>query len=393
MRRATTRASMRVRLCVIGAALSIVAGVVVTTPLVADAGSARRPAPPSFPDGYFGISAGADLTNESAALFDKEIHLMKVAGAEWVRADISWSLVEHNRPNEGNWLLVDRLVNMVNAQGMKLEAIVGQVPLWAYRSPPPVSDCAVASDFDVFAYANFASEVAQRYGSARVPVIELQNAPNLPGPHSDWHTANACAYSRLMQASYSAIKAVDPNITVLTGGLGAQNNKRGGISGDTFFAEMYQAGVQGAFDAVSWHPYSYPCFPSQSCDKSRPWYRTARVRQLMVDHGDADKLIWSTEFGAPTNGVANDGHVDENNQAAMMVNAMQTWKTFSFAGPFFVFEFRDTGGPTQFKDNWFGLTSTDMNQRKLAYYTYKYEATGKSKVAIPDNVLVGEPHA
>jgi polysaccharide biosynthesis protein PslG len=393
MRRATTRHSVRARLCLIGALVSIVAGVVVTNPVVADAGDARPAVAPSFPPGYFGISAGADLTNESAALFDQELHLMKVAGAEWVRADIPWSVVEHNRPNEGNWLLVDRLVSMVQSEGMKLEAIIGQVPLWAYRSPPPVSDCAVAPDFDVFAFANFTAEVAQRYGSARVPVIELQNAPNLPGPHSDWRTANACAYTRLMQASYTAIKAVDPSITVLTGGLGAQNNKRGGISGDAFLASMYQFGVHGAFDAVSWHPYSYPCFPSQSCAKNRPWNRTAAVRQLMVDNGDGDKLIWATEFGAPTNGVARDGHVDENNQAAMMVDALQTWKTFSFAGPFFVFEFRDTGGSTQHKDNWFGLTSSDMKQRKLSYYTYKYEATGKSKVTIPDNVLAGVPHA
>ena len=155
---------------------------------------------------------------------------------------------------------------------------------------------------------------------------------------------------------------------------------------------MYQYGAQGSFDAVSWHPYSYPCFPSQSCDKSRPWYRTAVVRQLMVDNGDSDKLIWATEFGAPTNGTAHDGHVDENNQAAMMVDAFKHWMTFPFAGPFFVFEFRDTGGSTLHKDNWFGLASSDLSRRKLSYYTYKYEATGKkSKVTIPDNVLEGVP--
>jgi len=390
-RRSRPRPSARLRLCAIGASLALAAGVVVATPVSAGAGGARAAKKPVFPPGYFGISAGADLTNETPALFDNEVNLIKGAGADWVRADIPWGLVEHDRPNEGNWLLVDRLVNMVQAEGMKLDAIIGAPPLWAYRSPPPVQDCPVAPDFDVFAYANFASEVAQRYGSARVQAIELENAPNLPGPHADWHTANACAYTRLMQAAYPAIKAVDPNITVLTGGLGAQNNSRGGISGDSFFASMYQYGVQGSFDAVSWHPYSYPCFPSQSCNLGRPWYRTPVVRQLMVDNGDGSKLIWATEFGAPTNGVPKDGHVDENNQAAMMVNALQTWQTYSFAGPLFVFEFRDTGGSTQHKDNWFGLASTDLSYRKLSYYTYKYEATGHTQVTIPPNVLAGEP--
>jgi hypothetical protein len=247
------------------------------------------------------------------------------------------------------------------------------------------------AEFDVAAYAHFAAEVAQRYGSARVQVIELENAPNLPGPHSDWHTANACAYTRLMQASYPAIKAVDPNITVLTGGLGAQNNKRGGVAGETFLESMYQYGAAGSFDAVSWHPYSYPCFPSQTCKKGRPWYRTDHVRQLMVDNGDSAKLIWSTEFGSPTQGSPNDGHVDENNQAAMMVDALKSWMELPYAGPFFVFELRDTGGSKKHKDNWFGLISHDGSKRKLSYYTYQYEAKGHTSVTIPANVLAGVP--
>jgi hypothetical protein len=379
---------------VVAAVLAIAAGALATRPLTADARDthgASAAQKPVFPPDYFGVSTGADLTNESAGLFDGEMNIMKTAGVEWVRADIPWGLVEHDRPNEGNWLLVDRIVNMVQAEGMKLDAIIGAPPRWAYAAPPPVDDCPTGPDFDVFSYANFAAEVAQRYGSSRVQVIELENAPNLPGPHSDWHSANACAYTRLMQASYPAIKAVDPNITVLTGGLGAQNNKRGGVSGDSFLASMYQFGAAGSFDAVSWHPYSYPCFPTGPCSKSRPWARTAVVRQLMVDNGDGAKLIWATEFGSPTNGAPKDGHVDENNQAAMMVNALQTWQTFSYAGPFFVFELRDTGGDTKHKDNWFGMISHDGTHRKLSYYTYQYESTGRTKASIPANVLAGEP--
>ncbi|HEX4489884.1 MAG TPA: cellulase family glycosylhydrolase [Acidimicrobiia bacterium] len=376
---------------VIVAVLATATGAIATRPLVANAGQPTAAKPPTFPPDFFGISTGADLTNETPEVFDAEMNIMKAAGADWVRADIPWGLVEHNSASDANWLLIDRIVNMVQAEGMKLEAIIGAPPLWAYDNPPPVADCTTQAEFDVFAYANFAAEVAQRYGSARVPVIELENAPNLPGPHSDWHTANACAYTRLMQASYTAIKNVDPNITVLTGGLGAQNNSRGGISGDAFLAQMYQYGAQGSFDAVSWHPYSYPCFPSMSCKKPRPWYRTDTVRQLMIDNGDSAKLIWSTEYGAPTKGAPDDGHVDQNNQAAMMVNAMQTWMALPYAGPLFVFELRDTGGSTKHKDNWFGMISHDGTKRKLSYYAFQYEAKGHTSVKLPANVIAGTP--
>jgi polysaccharide biosynthesis protein PslG len=383
------------RFATTAAAVSIAAGVLLTNPVPADAGSTAKLATtrPNFPPNYFGISAGADLTQEGPQLFDNEMNLMHVAGTHWVRAVIPWSQVQHDQDGEENWLMVDRLVNMVLADGMELDAIIDGPPLWAYDNPPPVANCVDTPSFDVSAYAAFAAEVAQRYGSARIPVIELENAPNLPGATNAWKTVNACAYTRLMQQSYTAIKAVDPAITVLTGGLGAQNNPHGGIAGETYFKQMYSFGVQGSFDAVSWHPYSYPCFPSMSCPKARPWYRTDVVRQAMVDNGDAGKLIWATEFGAPTDGSATDGHVDENNQAAMMVNAMKNWMTFSFAGPLFIFEFRDTGGSTQQKSNWFGLISHDSKHRKLSYYTFKYEATGHTKVTIPANVLAGQPHS
>jgi hypothetical protein len=354
------------------------------------ASAVYQPVPqPPFTADYFGMSTGADLTTLGEAQFDNEMNVMKKIGVHWVRAFIPWGLVQHNGPTDDNWILIDRLVNMVEAEGMQLVGILDLPPRWATRNITPVTDCPDQPPFDLPAYANFAAQVAARYGSARLSAIELENAPNLPGV---WPKAEPCAYTRLMQATYPAIKAVDPNITVLTAGLGSQRNDGIGQSGDVFFQNLYTYGAQGSFDVLSWHPYSYPCFPSYSCDIARPWYRTATVRQAMVDNGDGNKQIWATEFGAPTGGVAGDGHVDENNQAAMMVNAMKTWHDFAWAGPIFVFCFRDFGTNPANKSDWFGLVSHTFSYRKLSFYTYQWEATSKTKVTIPDNVLAGVPH-
>ena len=354
--------------------------------------SAVQPKVPQSPftKDFFGLSVGADLTLSDANSFDNQMNVMKKIGVHWVRALIPWGLVEHDSPDEDNWILVDRLVNMVEAEGMELLGIIDNPPPWAEQSVPNVPTCTDQPPFDIGAYADFAAQVAARYGSARFAAIELENAPNLPG--GSWDAANPCAYTRLMQQSYTAIKAVDPNILVLTAGLGAQRIDETAQAGDVFFANMYTYGAAGYFDVLSWHPYSYPCFPGESCPKSRPWYRTPTVRQLMVDHGDGGKPIWATEFGAPTGGVAGDGHVDENNQAAMMVDAMKRWVALPYAGPFFVFTFRDYGKNPTDKSDWFGLESYNGKYKKLSFFTYQYEATSKSNVTIPANVLAGVRH-
>ena len=72
---------------------------------------------------------------------------------------------------------------------------------------------------------------------------------------------------------------------------------------------------------------------------------------------------------------ANDGHVDEKTQAAIMVDGMKAWQKYSFAGPFFVFEFRGNGTDTSVKNDWFGVVSHNLQRLKPAYTTYQQLAT------------------
>jgi hypothetical protein len=108
----------------------------------------------------------------------------------------------------------------------------------------------------------------------------------------------------------------------------------------------------------------------------RSWYRTPLVRKTMVAYGDGAKKIWATEFGSPTNGIAGDGHVDEQTQAAIMVDAMQEWQKKTYGGPFFVFQFRDNGTDPAVKNDWYGLVSHDLRTLKPAYTSYRQLATG-----------------
>jgi hypothetical protein len=342
----------------------------------ATAAPRRRAAGPvaPFTRSFFGMSMGADLTQLPDVTFDYEMNTMRKIGVHWVRASIPWGLVQPHGPDGAEWTLVDRLVESVQAEGMQLDAIIDNPPLWAGVSPPAVAGCTVTPPFDLRAYANFAALVAQRYTSTMVKAIEVENSPNLPGV---WPVPDPCDYTQLMKDVYPAVKAVDSNIVVLNGGVGGTRSSNGAFAGNKWISQIYQHGAAGTFDALSFHPYSYPCKPSDACASTRTWGELPKVRQAMTANGDGKKKIWATEFGSPTNGVTGDGHVTEAQQSAIMVDGMQQWAAFSYAGPFFVYEFRDYGTDASTKSDWFGLVSNSFKHKKPAFFAYQYEATGK----------------
>ncbi|HEX4491227.1 MAG TPA: hypothetical protein VH914_08500 [Acidimicrobiia bacterium] len=334
----------------------------------------RRAGPVApFKKTFFGMSMGADLTQLPDSTFDFEMNTMRKIGVHWVRAIIPWGLVQQHGPDGDDWTLVDRLVQSVKAEGMQLDAIIDNPPLWAGASPPNVPGCTVTPPFDLQAYANFAALVAQRYGSAMVSAIEVENSPNIPGI---WPTPDTCDYTRLMKDVYPAVKGVDKKMIVMNGGVGGTRTHKGAIAADKWIAQLYQKGAAGTFDALSFHPYSYPCVPSDGC-ATRTWGLLTKVRQLMSSKGDGAKKIWGTEFGAPTSGVGNDGHVTEAVQSKILVDGMKQWAAFPWSGPFFVYEFRDNGTDPTDKSMWFGLVSNDFKHKKPAFFAYQFEATGK----------------
>lgn len=318
------------------------------------------------------MSVSADLTQLPKATFRREMNLMQQLGVHWLRVTVPWERVHHVEAYPDKWKLIDRLMAAAASRGMVVDAIIDNAPAWARDSVPHIP-CKVQPPFDLRAYARFAAQLAARYPWSVLRAIELENSPNVAGV---WPTPDACAYATLMKTAYPRIKHVNPKVIVLNGGLGGVRSRGKDIPGDVFFADMYEYGVKGSFDAMSFHPYSYPCLPSDSCAKERSWGRLSVVRKTMVRHGDGAKEIWATEFGAPTGGSAGDGHVDEQRQSDIMSDALTRFHRHAWAGPFFVFTIRDHGTNPQKKSDWFGLVSHDLAHKKIAFTTYRELANG-----------------
>jgi hypothetical protein len=189
-------------------------------------------------------------TAELASRLDDFVSL----GIGWVRLDLDWNDIAPNGPSQANWADFDRVTAALTARHLEPLVIVTYTPPWARRS-----DC--SSSFgcqpaDPSQFAAFAHAAAARYSARGVHHWEVWNEENtrgswLPGPA-------ASDYVALLSRTYPAIKSADSGATILLGGLAATDYSEGGIPQLDYLTQVYAAGGRPYFDAVAYHPYSYP---------------------------------------------------------------------------------------------------------------------------------------
>jgi hypothetical protein len=205
---------------------------------------------------------------------------------------------------------------------------------------------------------------------------EVWNEPNQSGAWTP--KPDAAAYTLLLKAAYPAIKAADPQSTVMTGGTGPAPNDGTQIAPLDFLNAVYANGGAGFFDAVAHHPYTFPAYPGEAQNWS-PWYQmygtAPSLRSLMIAHGDGAKKIWATEFGAPTNGPSGT-HVSEAMQATMYTRAIAAWRRYTWAGPLFFFQGRDMGANPSSRENFFGFLHYDFSP-KPAFAAFQAAIAGR----------------
>lgn len=345
------------------------------TPVPTASATATPPPTPTAATnpGAFGMSVGASLLGVSQTELNARLDDMVSLGLTWLRFDIDWTYVQPQNATTYNWTDVDRVIAAANVRHIKILAILDDAPLWARIAGCSSAWCPPANSA---AFALFASAAVQRYAPLGVHSWEVWNEPNL---WSFWQTgANVVAYTNLLQAAYAAIKSQDPSATVVTGSMGPAATAGGDIAPIDFLAGLYANGAKNSFDAVGYHPYSYPARPTYTA----PWngwsqmYLTApSLRSVMTANGDSAKQIWLTEFGAPTGGPgavstaadynfsANPDHVTEELQTLIMQDAILTMAGQTWDGPLFFYTYKDSGTSPTTNENFFGVIRFDGTQK------------------------------
>jgi hypothetical protein len=225
---------------------------------------------------------------------------VQALGTHWVRLFATWPDLE---PERGvfapNWLASYEQTFRSLPAGTKVLLDVVDSPQWETGSSNEHMPPANPQD-----YAAFIGALAQRFGS-RVSAYEIWNEEDAPA----WWTGapNPVAYTQLLKAAYPAIKAAEPNATVVLGGLTGNDYQ--------FLEGVYAAGGKGSFDAVGVHtdtacdvlsPYDFLRGPeNRMVDDSFLAYR--EVHAVMLANGD-DKPIWMTELSwRTTSAVCSEG--------------------------------------------------------------------------------------
>lgn len=308
------------------------------------------------------VGMGVHMMFDGPAEVDEQFDLMSRMRVQIVRVDFDWSAIEELR-GQYDWAYTDMMVDEASSRGMRILALLTYTPGWA-RPSGTTSHAAPTRATD---FADFAKIAAARYSSRGVRTWEVWNEPNSsdywqPRPDID-------RYGVLFRTAAAAIRDMDSDATLITGGLtrGTDTGDGRRISQATFLKGMYRNGAAKSANAIGVHPYSFPHFPSPGTSNDRivgAFADLPTLHALMREEGDADKLLWATEFGAAT-GTAADA-VSERDQADSLLDARRLARLWDWMGPLIFYELRDSGTDVADLEQNFGVLRHDLSTKQSA---------------------------
>lgn len=269
-------------------------------PAKAPAAGAKPPAAPPAAKPSSRVMFGFNDNGVRAGLLSAsdDAQLTQRVGADVTRLTMDWRWLEPQR-GQYNWSAYDDIYREMTARGIKPVFILMFAPSWALDSSTPCDqwhvDCRMppgrAHDAD---WARIAALVAQRYPKAAG--IEIWNEPN---EATFWQRGvDPSRYTELLKLAYSAIKKVNPSMTVLGGSMSNRQYAEAGAMTQTAFLQgMYQAGAKGSMDALSVHPYPWSLVPTLMLNSLN------QVRSVRDAYGDSKLPLWVTEIGLSTTGL------------------------------------------------------------------------------------------
>jgi hypothetical protein len=294
-------------------------------------------------------------------------------GMDWVKVQLEWPLVQPD-PETFQWFFYDGVVDEARAHGLRLLFSVVGSPPWTRvagneNGPPD----------DVSHYTAFLTELLNRY-PGQIHAIEVWNEQNLD---REWATAAGLSprdYVQFLAQAQETIKAIDPNIIVISGALAPTGVHDGVSSYDDFIYldEALAAGMLKYADCVGAHHNGYNIGPAVPFDQTgsdpnaasaiyrgpfdnphHSWsFRTTiDTYAQKIQAADPDKKLCVTEFGwASSEGYdayptgfefAQDNTLEE--QAEFIVQAFQQMQDSGDVWLAFLFNFdfgNKAGGPT-----------------------------------------------
>jgi hypothetical protein len=299
-----------------GLALLLLASIASLAAAPALASSHRVPA------GYYGVNFQR-IAKLGPAAQDVQLASIASLGINQVRFNVSWAAIEPVAPKNGvhtyRWDAINQEIAAMARHGIRPQPTMTQTPEWdAVQGSWVDLQCAKSSSrspVSIGPYTRFVSAFAKRYGRGGavraanpdvpyVPVVryEIWNEPNLKG---GWcPRPQPWLYADMFVGAAQAIRNVDPNALVYTGGVApppaknAKNHKQYlGIADFFGQATARRPTLNHYMSGVSVHIYP-------STDGQRQLKRLAWFRQQVHDGRISDRtpmmineVGWATHVG------------------------------------------------------------------------------------------------
>ncbi len=284
----------------------------------------------SFPSPDYGMHVFMWWKPDTAL---RDLGLVQEMGFTWVKQKFPWREIEGIEKGQYDWYRTDYIVTETAKAGLKLLVRLDQQPYWSEPADNQWQENGPPGDMADF--ADFCGAVAARY-RGRIGAYQVWNEPNLS---REWgnRPPDPAAYTELLAACYTAIKAADPAAVVVSAGLAPTGTDNDAAMPDTaFLQEMYDAGAAAYFDVLGANAPGYKAPPElDPAAAVAPEYGGGRwfafrhvedLRAMMVANGDGHKQVAILELGWTTDQVNPDyawHAVDEATQADYLVRAYQ----------------------------------------------------------------------
>ena len=283
--------------------------------------------------------------------WDISFDLLDTAGFARIRDDLSWGSVERKKGEYGIPARIDKTVALCQEHGIK--------PLYIFGYPSPAyKDYKKGFPTNDITRTACAEAMAFAVGHFRGKVFdwELWNEPNQAHPVND--------YLPLAKVVYPRVKAVAPEINLITGG----GSGAGGGVGGGYIYPVLNAGGREFQDGWSAHPYMAPRNTPDLGYRGGPPLARASLPCCLEANlkwgrasnpGQKPLQFWITEYGWFTNSKG----VSEELQAAYLARALLICRRHGLDTGLFFYDFMDDGLDPEEKEHHFGIVRHDFSPK------------------------------
>ncbi len=294
-------------------------------------------------------SSKADVMGVSGNAFPWEDHWSTFSGLVdqshigWARVELRWNQVEPQR-NQWDWGGTDLLVNSYAQKNMNLLGLLCYSVAWA--SGGSGNGTVFGPPTDMNAWETYVRTTVSHY-KGQIHTWEIWNEPDVAMFWNNHDGGDPVVYQQMLQRAYTAIKSVDPNATVMNGGV------TGTERGANFVNTLVNNGGGNYLDAVAFHGYVANGSVDDLFYYNTIWPLISKARQ------HANKPLWITEYGWSSGSSGGSSAGSEAAQENLLARQFSMLFDLGNVAHVFIFQFKDPNN----QPNYFGMTRPDASTK------------------------------